>query len=274
MSGPELFTLSTGTQGPRIAFLHGLFGQGRNWMQIAKAVSGPQGEGARALLVDLPNHGRSPWTEEFSFHSDAAAVIETLEAAAPGEEWTLVGHSLGGKAAMVVALERPDLIERLCVVDIAPKDYGNLDRFAGYVREMQRLPLDEISSRADAEEQFQEDDPGVKAFLLQNLRRDDSGSWRWQANIDLVSRQIGAGAAGDMGGWPVSAGEYEPYPHPVLWLVGGESRYVKDADGATMRELFPRTRQVTVNGAGHWVHSEEPQIVIESLRRFIGNRSR
>lgn len=261
-----LFALATGSAGPRVAYLHGLFGQGRNWMQIAKAVAGPDGTDTRALLLDLPNHGRSSWTKGFSFDAYAAQVIDTLETGAPGEPWTLVGHSLGGKTAMVVALQRPDLIERLCVVDIAPKDYGNLHRFSRYVEEMQRLPLDEIETRAEAEELFEESNPGVKAFLLQNLRR-DGRTWRWQANLDLVAADI-AGAA-RMGGWPVSPGDYPEFPNPVLWLVGAESSYVTDEDGPLMRSMFPRTRQVTVKGAGHWVHTEAPEVVIHSLRRFI-----
>jgi len=261
-----LFALATGKAGPRVAYLHGLFGQGRNWMQIAKAVSGPDGTDTRALLLDLPNHGRSSWTEEFSFHQYAEQVIETLDTGAPGEPWTLVGHSLGGKTAMVAALERPDIIERLCVVDIAPKNYGSLHRFSGYVEEMQRLPLDEISTRADAEEKFEESDPGVKAFLLQNLRRDGQ-SWRWQANIQQVADDIAGEAR--MGDWPVGPGDYTPYPNPVLWITGGESEYVTDEDGEPMRELFPLARQVTVKGAGHWVHTESPDIVVAALRRFI-----
>lgn len=261
-----LFALATGTAGPRVAYLHGLFGQGRNWMQIAKAVSGPDGDQTQALLLDLPNHGRSSWTRQFSFDAYAAQVIDTLETATRGERWTLVGHSLGGKTAMVAALQRPDLIERLCVVDIAPRDYGNLHRFSGYVEEMQKLPLEEISTRADAEELFQESDPGVKAFLLQNLRR-EKDSWRWQANLDMVARDISGAAL--MGGWPVEPGDYEPYPNPVLWLVGGESRYVQERDSEPMRTLFPRTRQVTVKGAGHWVHTEAAPVVTDALRRFI-----
>jgi pimeloyl-ACP methyl ester carboxylesterase len=264
----SLFTLATGSAGPRVAYLHGLFGQGRNWMQIAKGVSGPEGTDTRGLLIDLPNHGRSPWTEDFSFHSAARAVLETVEQEAPGETWTLVGHSLGGKTAMVAALERPDLIERLCVVDVAPRDYGGLARFSRYVEEMQRLPLDELTSRADAEERFEESHPGVKAFLLQNLRRDGE-RWRWQHNLDLVARDIEAGTAGRMGGWPVAPGDYEPYPHPVLWIAGGDSDYVCDEDTEPMRELFPLVRQVTVKGAGHWVHTEAPEIVVGALRRLI-----
>src|SRR4051812_50162666 len=120
----SLNTLSVGTAGPRIAFLHGLFGQGRNWNQIAKAVSGADGTDARCLLVDLPDHGRSTWSQEFSLDAYADAVAATLRSAAPGERWAVVGHSLGGKVAMVLALRHPRLVDRLRVVDTAPQGAG------------------------------------------------------------------------------------------------------------------------------------------------------
>lgn len=266
--GP-LHTRSMGTAGPRVAFLHGLFGQGRNWNQIAKSVSGPEQADARCLLVDLPDHGRSPRSEQFSYQGYAAAVAATLAEAAPGEQWTVVGHSLGGKVAMLVALLHPELVERLVVVDIAPKDYGTLARFEGYINEMLRLPLDEIESRGDAEERFQESDPGVKAFLLQNLRREGEG-WRWQANLDLIAADAAQGSSSRIAGWPTMADEVAPFDGPVLWIAGGESRYVKDEDSDVMRSLFPRVRQLTVKGASHWVHTDAPDVVVAALRRFIG----
>lgn len=270
----NLNTLSVGEAGPRIAFCHGLFGQGRNWMQIAKAVCGSDGQRARALLVDLPDHGRSPWTpsgREFSFVSYAAQVADTLSAAAPGERWTLVGHSLGGKTAMVAALQHPDLIERLAVVDMAPKSYGDLHRFSGYIDGMQRMPLSELRSREAADEWFSqvEEDPGIRAFLLQNLRR-DGDSWRWQANVDLFADDAARGSESIVADWPAEAvGECAAYQGPVVWLRGSESRYIKDEDAEVMRSYFPKARQVTVNGAGHWVHSDAPDVVIETLRRLL-----
>ena len=265
----RLHTLSVGSAGPRVAFLHGLFGQGRNWQQIAKALAGPDGTGARCTLIDLPDHGRSPWTHEFSWEGYADAVATTLHEVDPEARWTVVGHSLGGKTAMLLALRHPGLVERLVVVDIAPKSYGSLERFEGYIREMQSLPLGQLTSRADAEARFDEPDPGVKAFLLQNLRRDGDG-WRWQANLDLVADDADRGSGSVIAGWPVTVGDVEPFAGPVLWLAGGESRYVKDADAPAMRALFPRARQVTVKGASHWVHTDAPQVVVEALRRFVG----
>jgi pimeloyl-ACP methyl ester carboxylesterase len=262
-----LHTQSVGTAGPRIAFLHGLFGQGRNWSQIAKALAGPEGTSARCTLIDLPDHGRSPWSERFSFEAYADAVAATLRDVDADAPWTVVGHSLGGKTAMLLALQHPDLVGRLAVVDIAPKDYGSLERFSGYIQEMQSLPLDELSSRADAEERFQESNPGVKAFLLQNLRR-HGDSWRWQANLDLFAADAALGHDSVIAGWPDAAAQLAPFEGPVLWIAGEDSRYIRPEDADAMRALFPRTRLVTVRGATHWVHTDAPDIVVEALRRF------
>ena len=265
-----LNTLSVGTAGPRIAFLHGLFGQGRNWNQIAKAVSGPDGADARCLLVDLPDHGRSPWSQEFSLDAYADAVAATLRAEGDGEGWAVVGHSLGGKVAMVLALRHPELVERLVVVDIAPKGYGSLERFEGYIREMQALPLAELTSRGDAEARFTEPDPGVKAFLLQNLRRDGQ-TWRWQVNLDLVAGDAALGVDSRIADWPDDLDELPAYEGPVLWVAGGDSRYVRREDGERMRRHFPRTRLFTIKGAGHWVHTDAPEIIVTALRRFVAD---
>nr|WP_202881342.1 alpha/beta fold hydrolase [Pedococcus badiiscoriae] len=263
-----MHTISVGTAGPRVAFLHGLFGQGRNWSQIAKALAGPDGTGARSTLVDLPDHGRSPWSQEFSFERYAASVADTLQAIDADAQWVVVGHSLGGKTAMVLALEHPELVSRLVVVDIAPKSYGSLERFSGYIEEMQRLPLSELTTRADAEARFEEPDPGVKAFLLQNLRR-DGDSWRWQANVGLFAADAATGDGSRIAAWPASTAELKPFPGPVLWIAGSESSYITDDDLPAMRALFPKVRQLTVKGATHWVHTDAPQVVVEAIRRFV-----
>ena len=265
---PRLFTTKVGGAGPRVAFLHGLFGQGRNWTQIAKALAAPHGTEARCLLVDLPDHGRSAWTEEFSYETYAGRVASALEAAAPGEPWVLVGHSLGGKVAMVTTLTHPELVRSLVVVDISPKDYGELDRFVHYIEAMRALPLDQLTGRADAERRFAEvePDPAVRGFLLQNLRRHGT-TWSWQANLDLLSRDAARGADSRIADF-LDFGA-PAYDGPVVWLVGGDSSYVKDSDTEQMRELFPRARPVVVKGVGHWVHSEAPEVVTETLRRVL-----
>lgn len=268
MSGARLHTLRIGNAGPRIAFLHGLFGQGRNWSTIAKALAGPGLDQARALLIDLPDHGRSPWSPEgFSYAAYADAVAATLAASAPGESWTLVGHSLGGKTAMLTALQHSDLIDKLCVVDIAPKSYGNLHRFTGYIEAMKRLPLGELTTRADAEARFEESDPGIKAFLLQNLRR-DGDRWHWQVNLDMVARDAARGADSQIADFPLRD-DIAPFDKPVVWLVGADSEYVRAADSEPMRAIFPQVRKVAVKGAAHWVHTDAPAVVIETLSRLL-----
>lgn len=269
--GP-LHTLSVGTAGPRVAFLHGLFGQGRNWSTIAKALAGPDGERARCTLVDLPDHGRSPWTETFSYLGYAASVASTLRAIDEGP-WIVVGHSLGGKTAMVLALTEPASVSRLVVVDIAPKGYGDLERFSGYIAEMRSLPLSELGGRADAEARFTEPDPGIKAFLLQNLRREGS-SWRWQANVELFAADAARGSGSVIADWPLAEETVEPYAGPVLWIAGSESSYVQDIDADAMRAFFPKVRQVSVKGASHWVHTDAPAIVVEALRRVVAAAAR
>ena len=262
-TAPLLNTASYGDHGSRVVFLHGLFGQGRNWTQIAKELSDEH----RVLLVDLPDHGRSAWTERFDFIEVADRIAEAVA----GDPIALVGHSLGGKVAMVLALRHPDLVERLCVVDIAPVGYERAGEFAGYIEAMRALDLDRLTERADAEAGLAHavPSPTVRSFLLQNLRRDSApgggSAWRWQANLAGLRRDLPA-----IGGWPEAelAGT-PPYDGPVLWLAGQHSDYVTDAYAPAMDRWFPRNRRVTVKNAGHWVHSEQPGVFVEVLRRFL-----
>lgn len=230
----QIFTTELGTTGPRIAFLHGLFGQGKNWTSIAKALRGQ----ARVLLIDLPNHGRSAWTQHFSYVETAAAVAEVLRTASPKAPTTVVGHSMGGKVAMVMALRHPELIDRLCVVDVSPVAYDGLSNFADYVRAMRALDLHALTSRAAADAGLAPlvPDPNIRGFLLQNLRREshaaDGPAWRWQMNLALLGDQLR-----EIGAWPDA--DFAPYPGPVLWLAGSESTYVRAEYAPLMRRLFP-----------------------------------
>ena len=177
-----LFHTQLGTSGPRVVFLHGVFGQGRNWTTIAKALSGQ----ARVSLVDLPNHGRSPWTDHFSYPEMANQVADLLQTEAGGEPYAVVGHSMGGKVAMAVALLHPELVQRLCVVDVSPVP-RRVSGFETYVRgtalDRSRHPPDRAS--ADAQLQPYVPEPAIRGFLLQNLRRDHppAAGWRWQMNL-------------------------------------------------------------------------------------------
>lgn len=257
-----LHSTSLGEQGSRVVFCHGLFGQGKNWTQIAKALAGNH----RVTLLDMPNHGRSEWTDEHDYEAMAGAVAAFVGEL--GEPVALVGHSMGGKVAMLVALHHPELVERLCVVDVSPVDYDHHDEFRRYMDAMLAMDLPADAPRSAADEALAEAVPNrtVRSFLLQNLRRTDEG-WRWQPNLEVLRRDLPA-----LGGWPVQAGSPEnavEYDGPVLWIAGATSHYVREEYATAMEALFPRVRKVTVKGAGHWVHSEQPEVFTEVLRRFL-----
>lgn len=258
-----LHALTVGDHGPRLVFLHGLFGQGRNWTSIGKRFSGSH----RVIMLDLPNHGRSPWTDDVSFASMADQVAATLG----DEPAVVVGHSLGGKVAMRLALEHPTIVSGLVVVDIAPVSYDGLSQFATYVRAMRSIDLDTLAGRGPAEEQLVDSvpDPAVRSFLLQNLRRDGQG-WRWQMNLSALGDQLDR-----VGGWEETARSSEPftpYEGDTLWIAGAESTYITVAHDAVMRTLFPTTRLIKVKGASHWVHSDQPDVFAGILARFLDAR--
>jgi pimeloyl-ACP methyl ester carboxylesterase len=272
-SEERLHARTLGETGPRVVFVHGLFGQGRNWTTIAKGLA----DRSRVTLVDLPNHGHSPWTERVDYLDMAELLAAELESC--GEPATLVGHSMGGKVAMQLALRRPELLRALVVVDIAPVEYpvagGRTDDpdeeaspFAAFIAAMQAVDLDRLTTREEADAALREAVPSrmVRSFLLQSLVRDGvgaDGGWRWRLNLDLLGRDLE-----ELRGFP------DPPPGatfdgPVLWIAGANSHYVLPEDRARMDELFPHTRLVKIKGAGHWVHSEQPEVFLETLRRFL-----
>jgi pimeloyl-ACP methyl ester carboxylesterase len=269
----RLHARTVGEAGPQVVFVHGLFGQGKNWTSIARGLA----DRHRVTLVDLPNHGHSPWTDRADYLDMAEMVAAELESL--GEPVTLVGHSMGGKVAMQLALRRPELARALVVVDVAPVEYptrgGRTDDpdeeatpFAAFIAAMQAIDLDALRTRADADEALREavPSPMVRGFLLQSLVREDSGDdggWRWRLNLEALERDLDR-----LRGFP------EPPPGatfdgPVLWIAGANSTYVLPEDRERMDALFPRTRLVQIKNAGHWVHSEQPEIFLETLRRFL-----
>ena len=269
----RLAARTIGDAGPRVAFVHGLFGQGRNWTTIAKGLA----DRHRVTLLDLPNHGHSPWTDRVDYLDMANMVAAEFESY--GEPVTLVGHSMGGKVAMTLALRRPELLRGLVVVDIAPVEYplfgGRTDDpdeeaspFADYIAAMRAIDLDGLTGRQEADDALRAAVPSrmVRGFLLQSLVREGTGAdgrWRWRLNLELLERDLEL-----LRGFPEpDAGAH--YDGPVLWIAGANSHYVLARDRARMDELFPSTRLVRIKNAGHWVHSEQPAIFLETVRRFL-----
>lgn len=254
-------TDSPGGQRHRIVFLHGLFGRGKNFTKVAQALA-PQ---ADSLLIDLPNHGASGWTEHFVFEEMADLVAAHILETFPGEgPVDLIGHSMGGKVAMVLALRHPELIRRLVIIDISPVGRGaDRGNFRHLFDSLLKIDLATLPDRRHAEQMLEEsiESASVRSFLLQNLKRTDDG-FAWQPNLELLSRELPT-----IMDFPDMSGRQ--FRGPVLWMRGEKSSYVTDEDLPAMRELFPRVLRVTVRDAGHWVHSEQPDAVIASLTRFL-----
>lgn len=259
-----LHTVDLGTEGPRVVFLHGLFGQGRNWHTLGKQLS----RRYRVTLVDMPNHGKSSWSDTIDYAAMADEVAGLFSADDPV---VLVGHSMGGKVAMMVALRHPALVERLVVADMSPvlyplEDDSSTGGVLGYARMMRDLDISAAEKRSDVEESMQvhAPHPTVRAFLMQNLKRTEAG-WGWAANVEVLARDGEALAS-----WPADElAALGPYDGPVLWIAGEKSTYVRPEFDAEMRRFFPRYRKVTMKNTGHWVHSESPELFRGILERFL-----
>ena len=241
------------TERPGLLIVHGLYGSGRNWGVIAKRLS----DSRHVVAVDMRNHGESPWQDSHSYADlagDLAQVLESLEG-----PYDVMGHSMGGKAAMVLALTRPDLVNRLIVVDIAPVAYAHSQ--IQYVRAMQAVDLSRVSKRLDAAEQLLPlvDNPDLVPFFLQSL---DVRNRRWLLNLDVLAREMQK-----ILGFPDVSGCYEG---KVLFLSGAESQYIRQEHRDRIKALFPAAQFAKIPGAGHWVHAEKPREFEAAVREWLG----
>ena len=245
-------------EGPPLVILHGLLGSARNFATIARQLA----ETHRVLCLDLRNHGESPWAATMAYEEMALDVARFLERHELADA-TVIGHSMGGKVAMRLALAHGDRVARLIAVDIAPVAYEH--SFADYLEAMQRVDLTRTTRRAEVDAQLAEPipDQGVRAFLLQNLVRTEAG-FAWRVNLEALSANMSA-----LMGFPI-ADQEPPYEGPALFVAGGRSPYVQAAHRPVIERLFPRAELVTIDDAGHWVHAERPAEFLEVVRRFLG----
>ena len=246
--------------GTPLVILHGLLGSGRNWLGPAKKLNAA---GRHVVMADLRNHGHSPWGEPMTYPAMAEDVAELIQHLGAGPV-DLLGHSMGGKAAMTLALSQSELVERLIVVDIAPVAYSHRS-FADFIDAMRKLDLSSIQRRGDADTVMAADvdDVGMRAFLLQNLESDQNGGFRWRVDLEVLSRALPA-----MVGWQ-DPPDAAPFDRPTLVLRGALSPYVKDEGVAALRRLFPKVRIDAVPEAGHWPHVEAAEPFMAALTAFL-----
>ncbi|UWQ98903.1 alpha/beta fold hydrolase [Rhodobacteraceae bacterium S2214] len=235
------------TDKPTLLIAHGLFGSARNWGVLAKRLSADR----QVVAVDMRNHGASPWFETHSYADMAADLVDVVDAPVD-----LLGHSMGGKAAMVMALAYPSKINKLIVADIAPVTYNHTQM--GPLQAMRDVDMTTVNSRADAKAQLNYLDPGVDDFLLQSF---DLKEKRWKLNLDVLAAEMPK-----IIGFPPVDGTFDG---PTLFLSGAESDYVKPDYRPTIKQHFPAAKFAKIPGAGHWLHAEKPREFEASISAFL-----
>ena len=239
------------TDRPGLLIVHGLYGSARNWGVIAKRLS----EDRQVVAVDMRNHGLSPWHETHSYPdmaADLAVALESLEG-----PFDVLGHSMGGKAAMVLSLTRPDLVNRLIVADIAPVTYGHSQ--IQFIEAMKAVDLDKVERRSDAAEQLEKvvEDSTLITFFTQSL---DVKEKKWRLNLDVLAREMP-----NILSFPEVTGQFDK---PTLFLSGANSDYVKREDRDHIKALFPQAQFAKIRGAGHWLHAEKPREFEAAVRAW------
>lgn len=243
--------------GAPLIILHGLFGSARNWQSQARQLAAHY----RVIAVDQRNHGRSPHAARHDYAAlaaDIAALLARLDLA----DVTLLGHSMGGKAAMTLALTAPARLARLVIVDIAPLAYA--DQHTPIIDAMLALPLGEIRRRQQAELALAAavPDAAIRMFLLQNLQFTADGA-RWRLNLPALRAAMPA----LVGALPVP--DDTRFTRPVHFIRGANSDRVRDADLPRCRHFFPNLQVHTVFGAGHWPHAEAPAAFATCLEQAL-----
>lgn len=229
---------------PPLLIAHGLFGSGRNWGVIAKRLS----DRFHVICPDMRNHGASPWFETHTYFDLANDLAELLT-----EPTLVIGHSMGGKAAMVLALEYPEKVKGLIVADIAPVAYSHSQNH--HINAMRNVDLSKVVKRSEAGEHLH---PEVRDFLLQSL---DIKEKRWRLNLDVLELEMPK-----IVGFPQISGTYA---RPSLFLSGAQSDYVRPEHREKIKTLFPRAKFAKIPEAGHWLHAERPRAFEAAIRAFF-----
>jgi esterase len=242
--------------GSPMIIMHGVFGTSDNWFSVSKLFAGTH----EVFLLDLRNHGLSPHSDEFGYEAmsnDLNEFITDHQLTNP----IVIGHSMGGKVAMQYAAVYHNL-SKLIVVDIAPKYYPR--HHDEILNALNALPLATIQSRGAADEWLQQyiSELGVRQFLLKNLYRTDEGKFDWRMNLPVITAEI------DIVGEPLDPDTRIDVP--TLFVKGSKSNYILPEDELLIRKLFTNASIVTVEGAGHWVQAEQPQLFFEKVMEFLG----
>lgn len=237
---------------PPVMIVHGLYGSGRNWGVIAKRLS----DQFFVITVDLRNHGDSPWLDTHNYHVMADDLVEVINSL--NIKPNIIGHSMGGKAAMVLALKRPNLVRNLIIADIAPVKYEH-DQ-SQFIEAMQKVDLSKVEKRSDATLALSKfvEDKSLQNFFTQSL---DIKAKRWKLNLKVLRSEMS-----EILSFPKIESEFSGHS---LFLKGEKSDYIKPEHRRLIKSLFTKARFATFKEAGHWLHAEKPREFESAARLFF-----
>jgi pimeloyl-ACP methyl ester carboxylesterase len=253
----KLFYREFGGKGQPMVILHGLFGSSDNWITQAKMLS----DKFKIYLLDQRNHGQSPHSDVFNYDALADDLHGFLVSNSVKDP-VIIGHSMGGKAAMKFATTHPELVNKMIVVDIAPKSYPI--RHDRILEGLRAIPVLTIRSRNEADELLAEYVPEaeVRQFLLKNLQRKPEGGFLWKINLPVLDENIE-----EIGEELLGKKRFEK---PTLFVKGKHSNYIESADIDHIKSFFPNAQLVTID-TGHWVQAEKPKEFVEAINNFISS---
>lgn len=243
---------------PVVLFLHGLLGCSDHWVGVARRL---EQQGFRVIIPDQRNHGLSPHSERLSYHimaDDVATLMKSLDV----ESCYVVGHSMGGKTAMTLALRYPQMVSRLMVIDIAPRAYSGHEKFLRYINGMLSIDLEMLSSRKDIEDKMRLIEPreSTLQFLMKNVGKKEKHFF-WKPYLQGIVNNFDA-LSDSLEGMGV-------YDKMTVFLKGAKSKYIADGDDVLIRELFPNADICFIENAYHWVHVDAPDLFYEHLNKFL-----
>ncbi len=263
----QLFSREYGSKGPTLVIIHGLYGASDNWVSVVRQLE----QDYHVYLIDQRNHGQSPHDTAHTY-VDMAADLLAFFTTHNIEKAHVVGHSMGGKTAMYFALTQPQLIDKLVILDIAPKSYASFSNYAQItnnhlliIESMMKVDFSSVKSRQEVDTQLKQQlpDKPLRQFLLKNVERKKDGTYNWRLNLKAIHANLDKIMDG------LSEQDHLPVQLPTVFIRGEQSGYVMDEDMLLARKFFPGAELVTIPKAGHWLHAEQPELLIKTLAYFL-----
>jgi len=256
----ELFFQKFGEEGKQaVIILHGLFGISDNWVTYGKRLAN---EDFEVFILDQRNHGRSEHSDDFNYLALTNDLFDFISAE-DIEKPILIGHSMGGKVAMRFAVSYPDLVKKLVVVDIAPREYGPRNHHLGIIKTMMAVDIEKVKSRTEVSDFLSKgiSDERIRQFILKNLSRKGKEGFEWRLNLTSISENLEKMFD--------RIPEESVYKGATLFIKGGNSDYILSHDYKEIFTFFPFAEIATIYGATHWLHADEPEEFFNITHQFL-----